>query len=223
MSAAAERKPREPRAPRAAAASGEERPPPKTYSDRVTVRGLPREVTQEAVTAFFAPCGAIKKVRVSRLASEVVFETAEAAAAAVAKTDATFPGSDRTVRVYLSVKKSRKPARKAAAEGEEAEAKPRRERKEAGAGRKRTEEREPVPETLVWVGGLAAGADEASVKRQFSSYGGIVEVSVRAPAPERTFAYITFADAAAADKAVASPKDGLKVQKATRVPRPVTE
>jgi RNA recognition motif-containing protein len=289
----------------------------------VTIRGLPRTANDESVRAFFGPCGALKKVRLGR-PSEIIFETAEGAAAAVGLNGKTFPGDERELAINLSIRKGARRAAqraKAAEKGTSAPApargpkgagagpapatggrarrvdvigapagvsedavksffagagvvervliredssvditfatpegataavamsgssmsgsaiavafQPSRARvsktprasgagaaTESGAGRKRVAE--PVnPEevaNLVWISGLAEGADEASVRSSFAGFGKIASVTVKSN-KARTFAYVKYETAAAAEKALASAPNGLTVQKASRPPR----
>lgn len=194
-------------APAPAAAKKESAAPKTRGPRRVLVTGIPASATPEAVKAALTGAGPIASVTIEDGAATVTFETAEGAAAAVAGYNGkSIAGGAATVAIAPS--------------------RPRGDRGEAGAGKKRTsaEEGEEVPAGLVWVGNLPAGITEERVRALFAGAGAITSVSVRAPSPERTFAYVQYAAEAAVPKAVAlnghvEAGNAIKVEKATRMPR----
>jgi hypothetical protein len=169
--------------------------------------------TEASVRAFFDAAGAINAVVARGGGSFTVsFAAPEGADAAIAKSGSTLDGAPVTV-VPLSARKRRGGGGDGAAPAAAAE---------PGAGRRRRaapDASSPEVANLVWIGGLAEGADEASVRSAFAGFGAIESVSVRANRV-KTFAYVKYAAAEGAEAAIAAPPAGLVVQKASRSPAP---
>jgi RNA recognition motif-containing protein len=177
---------------------------------RVVMTGA-NGATEDSIKSFFASAGAVDRVTVRKDGTvDVSFTSSDGADAAIALNGKKLGAAVVTVVPYAS-RRRRGPAREEGAAGAPAE---------SGAGRKRTTEAPSAEEVanLIWVSGLAEGSDEASVRKTFGSFGKIAEVWVKG-SKARTFAYVKFEAAGSAERAIASPVEGLKVEKASRLPK----
>jgi hypothetical protein len=180
--------------------------------------------TEEQVRAFLASAGSVTRVvpRADGASFGVTFETSDGADAAIAKSGAKIGSGVATIAPASSSPRKRGSGQGAAG-GDSAAP------KEAGAGRRRKAEPAAAEEVanMAWVSGLAEGADESSVRGLFAGVGGAISaVSVRSRSSKDKekpilFAYVTFDSAAAFERALALPLgNGVKVEKASRPPRP---
>jgi RNA recognition motif-containing protein len=187
--------------PEPKAAEGAEPRSVATYKDRVMVRGLPREVTEDVVRSIFASVGGIKKIRISRVGTTVNFETEEAATAATGLSGTSVEGSDRPLKVNLATKKGRGGGGGGSGRSPRAEAAS---PAEGGARRGRKVE----------VTGAPADVSEDSIKTFFASAGGVERVLVRTGGS----VIVTFATADGADAAIAKSGSSMSGSAITVVP-----
>ncbi len=202
-------------------------------SRRVTVTLEPTGASADAVQGIFSSAGEIVTFTANENGSfTIAYTTSEAADAAIAKSGSKLSNAVLTVKAAPSRKRTTdrrrrnrkdKNANKPAATTSNV-ASP--SKKETGAAKKRTAEPAVDLSNYVYVGGLAEGADDASVRKLLSSFGKITNVNVTSKTykdgVKKTFATVHFEAAASAEKAIAngaSKVAGLVVEKAVRLPK----
>ena len=180
--------------------------PKKVYGDRVSVRGLPREVTSEEVTKFFSSAGTITKCRVNRSVTIIVFSSPEAATKALEFHEKPFTaGAEKPLRVNLTTRRGRKVVKKdtkkatpATTTTKATKATPA--KKEAGAAKTTKGKSRRVIVTLE-----PTGASAENVQKHFATAGEIYSFKAN---EDGTFTVI-YTTSEAADAAIA--KSGSKL------------